>query len=366
MRSAEPGRLIIGRPRPTHAKPACDGRSPGSRVAAGRRPSRFPSGVAGNGLAAYSCGGSHGIASSRARTVFPFDPLGSLPRGTIATATIGGRRKACNVEEGGRRRPGRASPAEPQRRLSMRNLLVCGLVLAAALASGARAETVDLQLILAADASISVDNEEFELQREGYAAAITSVPVLNAIRSGPHRAIAVCFIEWSGPTKQRVVVDWTVIRDGEMATVFANALRTAPRSFADATAIGSAIDFAMRQFDRSGVESDRRIIDISGDGDSNSGRPVEYARDDAVKVKVTINGLAIVNEHPAPGFIGHVQPVGGIGKYYRTRVTGGPGSFVYQIDGFNDFAEAIERKLVAEMASLQGENPAGPVNQAPN
>ncbi len=157
-----------------------------------------------------------------------------------------------------------------------------------------------------------------------------------------------------------------MIRDGEMATVFANALRTAPRSFADATAIGSAIDFAMRQFDRSGVESDRRIIDISGDGDSNSGRPVEYARDDAVKVKVTINGLAIVNEHPAPGFIGHVQPVGGIGNYYRTRVTGGPGSFVYQIDGFNDFAEAIERKLVAEMASLQGENPAGAVNQAPN
>jgi hypothetical protein len=236
----------------------------------------------------------------------------------------------------------------------MRTWLIGALIVVVSLsARAACAETVDLRLVLAADVSISVDDEEFRLQRDGYAAAITSVPVLEAIQAGPHRAIAVTFIEWSGPAKQRVVVDWTVIRDGEMATVFANTLRTAPRSFADATAIGSAIDFAMRHFDHSGVESDRRIIDISGDGDSNSGRPVEYARDDAVKAKVTINGLAIVNEHPLPGFIGHIQPVGGIGHYYRTRVAGGPGSFVFQIDSFEGFAEAIARKLVAEIASAE-------------
>jgi len=242
----------------------------------------------------------------------------------------------------------------------MRTWLFGAVVAAASLGAGiAAAETVDLQLVLAADVSISVDNQEFELQREGYASAITSETVLNAIRAGPHRAIAVCFIEWSGPSKQRVVADWTVIRDGEMATVFANTLRTAPRSFADATAIGSAIDFAMRHFDESGVESERRIIDISGDGDSNSGRPVEYSRDDAVKARVTINGLAIVNEHPLPGFIGHIQPVGGIGHYYRTRVAGGPGSFVFQIDSFEGFAEAIERKLVAEIAAIEsGPRPA--------
>ena len=229
-----------------------------------------------------------------------------------------------------------------------------GVLAALSLGAGAAfAETVDLQLVLAADVSISVDNHEFELQREGYATAITSETVLNAIRAGPHHAIAVCFVEWSGPSKQKVVADWTVIRDGEMATVFANTLRTAPRSFADATAIGSAIDFAMRYFERSAVESDHRIIDISGDGDSNSGRPVEYARDDAIKARVVINGLAIVNEHPLPGFIGHIQPVGGIGHYYRTRVAGGPGSFVFQIDSFDSFAEAIERKLVAEIASLE-------------
>lgn len=234
-----------------------------------------------------------------------------------------------------------------------------GFIAAASLGAAAtRAEIVDLRLVLAADVSISVDNHEFELQREGYATAITSEVVLNAIRAGPHHAIAVCFIEWSGPSKQRVVADWTVIRDGEMATVFANTLRTAPRSFADATAIGSAIDFAMRYFEQSGVESDRRIIDISGDGDSNSGRPVEYARDGAVKARVVINGLAIVNEHPLPGFIGHIQPVGGIGHYYRTRVAGGPGSFVFQIESFDGFAEAIERKLVAEIASVGSGAPA--------
>ena len=235
----------------------------------------------------------------------------------------------------------------------MRRWLI-GLVAALSLgAVQAPAEPVDLQLVLAADVSISVDNHEFQLQREGYASAITSEAVLNAIRAGPHHAIAICFIEWSGPSKQRVVADWTVIRDGEMATVFANTLRTAPRSFADATAIGSAIDFAMRHFEESGVESERRIIDVSGDGDSNSGRPVEYARDDAIAAKVTINGLAIVNEHPLTGFIGHIQPVGGIGHYYRTRVAGGPGSFVFQIDSFDGFAEAIERKLVAEIASIE-------------
>jgi len=248
----------------------------------------------------------------------------------------------------------------------MRTWLI-GVVAALGLSAQAvSAETVDLQLVLAADVSISVDNQEFQLQREGYAAAITSETVLDAIRAGPHHAIAVCFIEWSGPSKQRVVADWTVIRDGEMATVFANTLRTAPRSFADATAIGSAIDFAMRYFDQSGVESERRIIDISGDGDSNSGRPVEYARDDAVKAKVVINGLAIVNEHPLPGFIGHIQPVGGIGHYYRTRVAGGSGSFVFQIESFDGFAEAIERKLVSEIASLESGGPADWHNPAAN
>ncbi|MGH6799166.1 MAG: DUF1194 domain-containing protein, partial [Roseiarcus sp.] len=130
----------------------------------------------------------------------------------------------------------------------------------------------------------------------------------------------------------------------------------APRSFNGRTAIGSGIDFAVAQLAVGGIAAERRVIDVSGDGDNNSGRPVEYARDDAVKAKVVINGLAIVNEHPAAGFLGHIQPVGGIGEYYRTRVIGGPGSFVLVIDGFDTFARAITRKLAAEIASADSAN----------
>ncbi|HTS94593.1 MAG TPA: DUF1194 domain-containing protein [Stellaceae bacterium] len=223
--------------------------------------------------------------------------------------------------------------------------------LAAAFAGTAQAEPVDLQLILAADVSISVDDSEFRLQREGYAAAITDPKILAAIRNGARHAIALCVIEWSGASAQRVVVDWIVIRDETSAASAAETLRTAPRAFAGATAIGAAIDFAMQQFERSGHQSTRRVIDISGDGDNNNGRPVEYARNDAIAASVTINGLAIVNEHPAHGFIGHTQPVGGIGEYYRTRVIGGHGSFVLAIDGFDGFTQAMTRKLETEIAA---------------
>ena len=163
---------------------------------------------------------------------------------------------------------------------------------------------------------------------------------------GRHGAIAVCFVEWVGAEAQRVVVNRTVIRSEESAR--------GPAPYTGATAIRAVVDFAIAQFALSGVESGPRIIDISGDGDDNNGRPVEYVRDDAVKAKVTINGLAIVNEHPALGFIGHIQPVGGIGEYYRTRVIGGDRAFVIVIDGFARFAEAMTHKLATEIASANG------------
>jgi hypothetical protein len=170
------------------------------------------------------------------------------------------------------------------------------------------AEAVDLALVLAADVSNSVDQQEFEFQRQGYAAAINDARVLDAIQSGTHKAIAVCFLEWSGAPEQRVVVDWTIIRDREVAAEFAGKLLAAPRSFSGSTAIGAAIDFAARQLARSGIETARRAVDVSGDGDSNQGRPVTAARDDAVADGITINGLAITNERDnAP----HTHPVGG-------------------------------------------------------
>jgi hypothetical protein len=217
-----------------------------------------------------------------------------------------------------------------------------------------RAETVDLQLILAADVSRSVDEDEFRLQREGTAAALTNPRVIKAIQSGPYRSIAVTFVEWSGAEAQHVVADWMVVRDDETAGVFAAILQTAPRSFTGFTSISAAIDFSMKQFANSGVDSERRIIDVSGDGTNNGGRPVNEARDEAVAAGVTINGLAIINQHPNPGYFAHTQPPGGLGEYYRTNVTGGPGSFVLTIEDFDSFAEAMTSKLVNEIASAAG------------
>lgn len=233
---------------------------------------------------------------------------------------------------------------------------LCCAALALALVGTTRAtqaaESVDVALVLAADVSRSIDDGEFELQRKGYAEGITSPKVLTAIQAGAHRAIAICFVEWAGPEEQTVVAKWTVIRDGETAAEFASTLLKAPRSYTGRTSISAAIDFAMMQLGESGVEADRRIIDISGDGTSNAGRPVTAARDEAVAKGVTINGLAIINERPEGYFFAHTQPPGGLPKYYQENVVGGTGSFLSVVKDFSSFGDAITTKLLTEIAVL--------------
>jgi hypothetical protein len=237
-------------------------------------------------------------------------------------------------------------------------LLLADLVVAAVVlvAVAARAETVDVAIVLAADVSRSIDEGEFQLQREGYAKAITSRQVLTAIHAGTHGAIAICFVEWAGPTEEAVIVPWTVIADGEGATTVAETLLKAPRSSAGRTAIGDGIDFAVAQLASSGVTTDRRVIDVSGDGNNNAGRPVFQARDEAVAAGITVNGLAIINERtggePGSFFYGHTHPPGGLPSYYRENVIGGSGAFVMQVVNFDTFAEAITSKLITEISSL--------------
>lgn len=216
------------------------------------------------------------------------------------------------------------------------------------------AETVDLALVLAADVSRSIDDDEFKLQREGYARAFTHPQVLRAIRAGSHQAIAVTFVEWSGDSEQKTVVDWTVIRDGETGAVFASAILAAPRSFIGHTSISAAIDFAMKRFAEGGFQAERRVIDISGDGTNNSGRPVTDARDEAAAQGVTINGLTILNLSPNYGYFAHTQPPGGLPNYYRQNVIGGPAAFLVEIEDFDSFGAAIVSKLVGEIAALSG------------
>ena len=218
-----------------------------------------------------------------------------------------------------------------------------------------KAEPVDLQLILAADVSRSIDNDEFKLQREGIASALQSPEVLRAIRSGPAGAIAISFVEWSGTGEQNVVLDWSVVRDEEGAAIAGDQILKAPRSFVGRTSISEAIDFSVKHFETSGTTSARRVIDVSGDGTNNSGRSIADARDEAVARGIVINGLAIINRNPNFGYLAHTQPPGGLPNYYRENVIGGPGSFVLQIEDFHSFAEAMVQKLVQEISAAPSE-----------
>jgi hypothetical protein len=216
--------------------------------------------------------------------------------------------------------------------------------------AAAEGEKADLLLALAADVSRSIDVAKFQLQREGYASAITNPQVLDAIRSGPAGRIAVCFIEWSGVASQRLVIDWTVIGDENAARHFSDGIVEAPRSFADRTSISAGIDFAMEQLERAPFASKRRAIDVSGDGTNNSGRDAGTARDEAIIKGVTINGLVILSETPLVWNPEHTNPAGGLAEYYRRNVVGGPNAFVMVAENFSSFGTALVKKLVAEIA----------------
>ena len=113
----------------------------------------------------------------------------------------------------------------------------------------------------------------------------------------------------------------------------------------------------MAQFKRSPFKAARRTIDVSGDGTNNAGRDVRAARDEAVAEGVTINGLVILSQSQVPWNPEHTNPPGGLEKYYRDNVTGGPGSFVVAAEGFESFGKAIIKKMIAEIALLHPVTP---------
>jgi hypothetical protein len=214
------------------------------------------------------------------------------------------------------------------------------------------AEPVDLLLVLAADVSRSVTEAKFKFQREGAAAAISDPEVLKAITSGPNRRIAVCFVEWATVGMHNVVVDWTLIGDGDSARSFGDRLVEAPRSFAGSTSISSAIDFSVSQLERAPFRSERRVIDVSGDGNNNSGRPVTDARDEAIGKGITINGLVILTPLAESFRPEHTHPPGGLEKYFQDNVIGGFGAFTVVAEGHESFGRALTKKLITEIAGL--------------
>lgn len=217
----------------------------------------------------------------------------------------------------------------------------------------ARAQPVDVALVLAVDVSRSIDDEEFQLQRRGYAQAFRHPSVLGAIRATRSGAIYVSFVEWAGSDFQRVVIPWTRVSDEESADLFAERVLQEPRSFWGWTSISGAIDYSARYFRQLPDEALRKVIDVSGDGVNNSGRPSELARDEAVAQGIVINGLVIMNDNPTPG--GWRGPQVPLDQFYRDSVIGGPGAFMVAIDDFNTFAYAVMNKLVREITSLPPE-----------
>ena len=222
----------------------------------------------------------------------------------------------------------------------------------AILASGgaAKADTpVDLQLVLAVDVSRSIDEVEAELQRRGYTEALTNQTVIDAILSGEHRRIALCYAEWAGTHYQVVVIDWTLIDSAVAARRFAEKLAEAPRTSQSWTAVGAALAFAGQRFDNSGYRSRRHVIDISGDGRTNDGPPAELVRDKLVAQGIVINGLPVMMNRTNFGR----PPDTGLDKYYEENVIGGPGSFMISAINFEDFGRAVRTKLIREISARQ-------------
>jgi Protein of unknown function (DUF1194) len=238
--------------------------------------------------------------------------------------------------------------------MKRRTALVGSLMTLAAGTSAKAADTpVDLQLVLAVDVSRSIDEVEAELQRRGYIEALTNDRVLDAILSGEHKRIAICYTEWAGTHYQMVVIDWSLIDSAGAARRFADKLAEAPRTSQSWTAVGAALAFAGQRFDNSGYRSKRHVIDISGDGRTNDGPPAELVRDKLVAQGIIINGLPVMMNRTNFGR----PPDTGLDKYYEENVIGGPGSFMISAVNFDDFGRAVRTKLIREISGLDASRP---------
>ena len=219
--------------------------------------------------------------------------------------------------------------------------IAVALLLACSICTLAFAQTaVDLQLVLAVDASGSVDQRRFELQQQGYVAAFRDLRVLRAIRSGATQGIAVTMVQWTGPALQIQVLPWTLINDAATAHAFAAAIAATSRQlFSGGTSISGVIDYAVPLILESPFQGTRRVIDISGDGSNNRGRLAASARDDALSAGIVINGLPILALERD------------LERYFSDHVIGGPGAFVIAAESYETFADAILKKLIREMAA---------------
>jgi hypothetical protein len=236
---------------------------------------------------------------------------------------------------------------------------LCAAIIALPLASVASAEEVDVELVLAADGSGSIDDDELRLQRDGYASAIQSPEFLSAVAKGLIGKVAIAYVEWGGPRSQVTIVDWHIISDAASAATFADKVRTRPRGAFGYNSISAAIDYSVRLTETNAIEGLRKVIDVSGDGPNIGGPPIEVSRSEAIAKGFTINALAIARGD------GGFRAVAGepLPDYYRRAVIGGPAAFVMVAGDSQSFHDAVRQKLVQEIAALPSE-PAAPKETA--
>lgn len=218
---------------------------------------------------------------------------------------------------------------------------------------------VDLELVLLVDVSRSMTERELEIQRQGYAAALRSDSVLAAVRSGLLQRVALTYVEWSGT--QDVIVDWTLLETRAELADFANTLTTRFDPSWRRTSISEALMFGAAMIAENDFEGLRKVIDISGDGPNNQGRPVLEARDTVLSNSIVINGLPLMTREG----LGSQWHLDDLDVYYENCVIGGPGSFVIPVLDWRDFAEAVRRKLVLEIASAKTFEQIVPVQFSP-
>jgi hypothetical protein len=204
---------------------------------------------------------------------------------------------------------------------------------------------VDLELVLLVDVSRSMTVHELEIQRRGYAAALTSDAVLAAVQSGLLQRVAVSYVEWAGT--QEVIVDWRLLETREDLAAFAATLSDDFNPTLRRTSVSEALIFGAEMIDSNIYDGFRKVLDVSGDGPNNQGRPVTTARDAVLARGIVINGLPLMTRE-GMGSQWHLHD---LDLYYEDCVTGGPGSFVVPVTEWDDFADAVRRKLVLEMVS---------------
>ncbi len=215
-----------------------------------------------------------------------------------------------------------------------------GLLALLAAGPGLGAQPVDLELVLAVDASSSISTGEFEMQMTGLAEAFRHPAVAEVIETLAPRGIAVALMQWSSATNQVVAVDWTHVSGAAGARALAARIEGVPRIVGGgATAIGSALEFAIALIAANGYAGQRRSIDLSGDGVSNQGTAPSQVRNQAMALGITINGLAILKQDP------------NLDRYYTATVIGGPRAFVMTADRYRDFGPAMLRKLIREIGA---------------